>query len=64
MEPLLTDIDAFLETHQMSPSAFGDAALGDRHLIRQLREGRRMWPETEGKVRAFMTGYPAQSAAA
>ena len=51
---LLNDIEAFLEKHEMSPTALGDRALGDRHFVRQLRQGRRVWPETEGKVRAFM----------
>lgn len=65
---LLQDIEAFLEAHEISATAFGDSALGDRHLVRQLRAGRRVWPETEQKVRDFMAGYcpeaPAQDAAA
>jgi hypothetical protein len=55
--PLLTDIDAFLRVHKLSDSAFGRQALNDWKLIRQLRAGRRLWPDTEGRVRTFMAGY-------
>jgi hypothetical protein len=54
---LLEDIEAFLETHEISATALGHHALGDRHFVRQLRMGRRVWPETEGKVRQFMDGF-------
>lgn len=65
MAHILTDIEAFLETHGMKPTAFGDLALKDRHLVRQLRAGRRLWPETEAKVRHFMVTYrPEQPQAA
>jgi hypothetical protein len=55
--PLLTDIDAFLRVHKLSDSAFGRHALNDWKLIRQLRAGRRLWPDTEGRVRGFMASY-------
>ncbi len=55
--PLLTDIDAFLRVHKLSDSAFGRQALNDWKLIRQLRAGRRLWPDTEGRVRTFMASY-------
>jgi hypothetical protein len=54
MTTLLSDIEAFLEAHQMAATKFGEAAMGDRHLVRQMRTGRRVWPETEAKLRAFM----------
>ena len=55
--PLLNDIDAFLRVHKLSDSAFGRQAVNDWKLIRQLRAGRRLWPDTEGRVRTFMAGY-------
>lgn len=59
---LLAEIEAFLAEHEMAPTAFG-AFLGDRHFVRQLRGGRRVWPETAERVRAFMRGYcPADEA--
>jgi hypothetical protein len=57
---LLNDIEAFLSEHdEISPTALGDRALGDRHFVRQVRAGRRVWPETEAKVRRFMADYEA-----
>lgn len=68
MDTLLDNIEAFLATHDISATALGDRALGDRHFVRQLRAGRRVWPETEAKVRRFMATYkpaaPAQADAA
>ncbi|PHP21394.1 hypothetical protein CG471_02150 [Sphingobium sp. IP1] len=57
MATVLPEIEAFLKATGMAPTAFGDQALGDRHFVRQLRAGRRCWPETEAKVRGFMAGY-------
>lgn len=65
MDTLLTEIEAFMATHGMSQTAFGQAALGDRHFVRQIREeGRRVWPETAAKVRTFMATYRPQQASA
>ena len=64
MEQLLADVEAFLARHSMAATPFGDSALGDRHFVRQLREGRRVWPETEEKVRGFMAEYETQRVAA
>lgn len=57
MDTLLHHVEAFMDENSLSASAFGDGALGDRHLVRQLRKGRRLWPETEAKVRDFMAAY-------
>lgn len=62
MSALLTDIEAFIATHEMSPTRFGVGALGDRHFVKQLRKGRRTWPETEAKVRQFMATYRPDNA--
>lgn len=65
MADLLSDIEAFLATHEMPPTVFGEGALKDRHFVRQLRTGRRTWPETEAKVRSFMRNYtPSEARAA
>jgi hypothetical protein len=71
MNTLLQDIEAFLETHSatLSTTAFGELAMNDRHLVRQMRgdggrSPRRIWPETEAKIRRFMATYkPEQEAA-
>lgn len=66
--PSLPDaIDAFIGTHAMSPVTFGRLAMKDPHFVRDIRSGRRVWPETEAKVRQFMAQYqaaPAERAAA
>jgi hypothetical protein len=65
MASILEDIEAFIAAKEISPTAFGDMASNDRHLVRQLRSGRRLWPETEAKIRKFMAEYtPDQSSAA
>lgn len=63
METLLSDIEAFLERHKMAASSFG-GAMGDRHFVRQLRAGRRVWPDTEARVRRLMAERDAEHAAA
>lgn len=65
MSTIAQDIEAFLVAHEMKATRFGVLALNDRHLVRQLRNGRRLWPETEAKVRRFMATYrpPEQVAA-
>lgn len=67
-QTLLTDIEAFIARHEMAESTFGREALGDWRLIAEMRgEGRsrprRIWPETEAKIRKFMGEYAGQAAA-
>jgi hypothetical protein len=64
MPSLLTDIELFIDTHGLSATKFGEVAMGDRHFVKQLRNGRRVWPETEAKVRQFMVTYKPQQEAA
>lgn len=59
---LLAEIEAFVAKHGMAESTFGREALGDWRLLRELRGSprrrpRRLWPETEAKVREFMSHY-------
>lgn len=66
---LLSEIEAFVATHKMAESTFGREALGDWRFIAELRgdngrRQRRIWPETEAKVRHFMATYRPQDAAA
>lgn len=57
MATLLDDIRAFCETHKMKPTTFGEKALNDKPFVSQLEAGRRVWPETEAKVRRFIATY-------
>ena len=60
---LINDIETFLKANpELAPSELGARAINDRHLVRDLRgvEGRkprRVWPETEAKIRHFMLTY-------
>ena len=61
---LLSEIEVFIAAHGLADSTFGQRALRDKHFVRQLREGRRVWPETEAKVRNFMLTYASDREAA
>lgn len=61
---LIADIEAFLISSDMSGVTFGRKAMGDPHFVRDLRNGRRLWPETEVRAREFLATYrPAEQAA-
>jgi hypothetical protein len=65
-QPLIQLIDAFTKRHSMAPVTFGRKALNDPHLVGDIRNGRRLWPETEKKVRTFIAqreASPEQAAA-
>lgn len=63
MNNLLTDIELFCARHSMGESIFSLNAMNDKSFVSSLRKGRRLWPETELKVRAFMADYRADQAA-
>lgn len=63
MSSLLTDIEAFCGVHGIAHTRFGELAMNDKPFVAQLRNGRRVWPETEAKVRGFMLSYQAERAA-
>lgn len=54
--PLLAEIDAFLSIPGIGISAtrFGIEAMKDSKFVSALRNGRRVWPDTEQKVREYM----------
>lgn len=60
-EKLLSEIDVFLASTGMGPSYFGKSASGNSELVKRLRAGGRMWPETEKKVRDFMRSHRKSS---
>lgn len=61
MSNLVHDIEAFCATNGLSPWQFGLLALNDKPFVKQLKDGRRVWPDTEAKVRDFMAKYTAPS---
>jgi hypothetical protein len=62
MVSLLSDIDAFLAAHQMSEARFGVEALGDKHFVQELRQGRDIRLSTQDRVRRFMLTYRGAAA--
>jgi len=59
LPPLPETIEAFLTLHDMAPVTFGRLAAKDPHFVRDIRGGRRVWPETDAKIRAFMANHAA-----
>ncbi|MCB4863200.1 hypothetical protein K7W03_26870 [Sphingobium sp. PNB] len=57
MAELLNSISSFCEAHGLSEWQFGELALNDRHLIRQLRDGRDLRMSTVERLKAFMATY-------
>ena len=53
--PLLEEIEAFVRDCGIAESTFGLRAVNDGKLVRRLREGGRMYRETEDRIRDFMT---------
>jgi hypothetical protein len=54
---LLRDIDTFLSLTGMRPTNLGKASINDPALYIKLKRGRRLWEETEERVRGFMSMY-------
>jgi hypothetical protein len=64
MAHLLTEIDSFCQRHGLAPTKFGLLALNDKAFVAQIKNGRRVWPETEAKIRKFMSEYAARQSSA
>lgn len=56
--PLRDAVEAFISTTGVSPTAFGRLALNDPGFVFEIRRGRRVWPETEARVRAYIAANP------
>jgi len=53
-EQLLHRIETFLAASGMGETYFGTLAARNPYLVRRLRAGRRVWPETAERVLAFI----------
>ena len=56
-QTLLEQIDTFLSLTGMKKSNFGKYALNDPMLYSDLKRGRRLWADTEARIRSFMSTY-------
>ncbi|MGL2349725.1 hypothetical protein ACOWKN_06535, partial [Helicobacter pylori] len=54
---LIKDIELFLTNNKMSPYTFGFKSIKNGRLVSRLRQGGRIWPETEIRIRTFMKYY-------
>lgn len=57
---LLSEIEAFLKSERIGEHRFGILAANNGRLVERLRSGGRIWPDTEGRVREFMTSRRRQ----
>lgn len=51
---LLPEIERFLAETGMGEFRFGLLSARNGRLVERLRKGRRVWPETESQIRAYM----------
>lgn len=58
-EALLQRIDQFLAQPgvRMTETTFGRLAVNDGKLVARLRDGKRVWPETEERIDHFMETF-------
>ena len=62
-DKLLADIERFLVENHMSATAFGEAVMNHRHLVRRLRSGCSVTLDTADRIRAFMSEVKPRRAA-
>jgi hypothetical protein len=62
-KPLLEEIEAFLNATGLGASYLGKRAVGNSELVGRLRNGGRVWPETDEALRDFMAKYRESKAA-
>ncbi len=60
---LISEIERFLKRTGMAETTFGRKAVNDGKFVPRLRAGRRCWPETIAKARAFIAASVTGEAA-
>jgi hypothetical protein len=61
---LLKEIEVFLIEQNVSATAFGDDVMGDRHLVKRLRNGGLVKLPTADKLRQYMAAERVKAAKA
>lgn len=56
-DPLLSDIEAFLDKHLIGETIFGRNAAKDTHLVYDLRKGRQLRRALRAKIEGYMKSY-------
>jgi hypothetical protein len=54
MSELIQEIERCLEATGMAASTFGRKSINDGKLVPRLKNGGRVWPETEQRIRDFI----------
>ena len=60
-EQLISEIETYLDTHNMNPTVFGRSALKDPNFVFDLRGGRNPSSKTIDKVRLFISAQAEAS---
>jgi hypothetical protein len=53
-DPVLPDVEAFLQVSQMAATVFGQRALNDPALVHDLRKGRECKLATRARIQSFI----------
>jgi 2,4-dienoyl-CoA reductase-like NADH-dependent reductase (Old Yellow Enzyme family) len=56
-DPVLLDVENFLQASQMTATAFGQRALNDPTLVHELRRGRECKMATRRRIRDFIRDF-------
>jgi hypothetical protein len=56
-DPILADVEKFLQASQMTATAFGVRSLNDPTLVHELRNGRECKRKTRARIREFIKGF-------
>lgn len=57
---LLKEIERFMAQQGIGEHRFGMLAANNGRLVERLRDGRRIWPETEDRIRAYIAERRAE----
>jgi hypothetical protein len=63
-DPVLAEVEKFLQAAQMTPTAFGHKALNDPTLVHELRRGRECKHATRSRILEFIETETAKARAA
>lgn len=56
-DPVLADVEKFLQASQMTATAFGQRALNDPTLVHELRLGRECKRKTRARIQEFIQAF-------
>ncbi len=59
IDPVLADVERFLQVTGIAPTAFGQRALNDPTFVHELRRGRECKRATRARIRDFIQSFSA-----